>query len=84
MILLAHVLLALSTVFASILIVLFPTHIRITITKLLTAATLLSGTYLVFQNSSKLVSSCLYGLVIVCVSYAATKRATMKLAQQEV
>jgi hypothetical protein len=80
MILLAHIVIALTTILLSAVIVISPSRLRVIATKISTTATLLSGVYLVVQNSSKLVSSCAIGLMIVAVSYVATKRADAKLA----
>lgn len=81
MILLAHVIIALtSMVFAGI--VFFkPTETRIKVSYALVGSTLISGTYLVVTAGSPLLRACLTGLAYLGFVFAATISAQRKLAQ---
>jgi hypothetical protein len=80
MVLLLHVVIALSGLISSTLLYLDPTKKKLFVTYSLVGATFATGFYLVLKNPSHLVSSCVMGLIYLGVSLAAIFSAKSKLA----
>lgn len=84
MILLLHLIVALSSLVASTTAYVMPSKTRLRITYGLVGLTLASGTYLVWSTHSPLLSSCVSGLVYVAVVMTGIVAAQRKLARQHV
>ncbi len=82
MILLMHILIALSSIVASGVAALAPTRIKLSLTYGLIGATLASGTYLVVSHPVHLTRTCLTGLVYLGVVMVGTLAAERSLARQ--
>lgn len=80
MIILTHVLIALTSLAFSGLTYFVPSRLKLRVSYGLIAATLMSGTYLVVSMNSPLISACTSGLIYLAVVVTATVAASRKLA----
>lgn len=84
MMLLLHILIALSSIILSGLAYVRPSQQRLTASYGLVAATLATGTYLVVAQPTHLASACISGLIYLGVVGATIAAARFKLAKQEI
>lgn len=80
MILLLHILVALSSLIFSTLLFFYPTKLKLRVSYSLVVLTLTSGVYLVINSHSNLVQSCVSGLIYIGVVSVAIVSARRKLA----
>lgn len=81
MIILIHVIIALTSLAFSGLAYFMPSKLKLRVSYGLIAATLISGTYLVVTLNSPLLSACVSGLIYLTVVVTATVAAQRRLAQ---
>lgn len=84
MILVFHVLAAVTSLLAAGALYLAPSKNKLHLTYLLTGCMLTSGTYLVIQSSSHLLQACIMGLGMLSVIAFAVMRAHSKLAHTQI
>ena len=84
MILVTHILIALTSLVATTLLYISPSHKRLNISYALIAATLASGTVLVVETKSSMLSSCISGLVYLGIALTGALLGRKKLAKQEI
>lgn len=84
MILLIHIIVALSSIVASSVSFVRPSKAKLRLTYGLTTLTLASGTYLVWSTHSPLLSSCITGLIYLGVVLSGVFGAQWKLSRQDV
>lgn len=84
MLLLIHIIIALSSVAASAYALIAPSKNKVNVTYGLTAATVASGTLLVITTHAPILASCMSGLLFVAVALSGTFVARYRLARQEV
>jgi hypothetical protein len=82
MILIAHILIALTSLGFSLFVYVAPSRQRLHISYGLVAATIISGTALVLQSAGHMLEACTMGLLFVGVSLVAAAAAHRKLAVQ--
>ncbi|MEK9195781.1 MAG: hypothetical protein AAB914_00250 [Patescibacteria group bacterium] len=82
MLLIIHIIIALSSILTGAIILLKPTQTRISINYGLIGATLTTGTYLIISTSGHLVQACISGLIYTSVVTFFTLQARKKLASQ--
>lgn len=86
MVLVLHILIALTSIFYTGFVFLFPSHKKLNIAYVLVALTLISGTYLVLINMSHMISACFTGLIylgFVTLGLVSTHRKLAKLENKE-
>jgi hypothetical protein len=83
MLVLAHVSIALFSIFFSTYTFFVPSKLKIHVGQGLIAATLSSGTYLVISTHSNMLSACMSGLIYLAIVSFAIVSASKKLAIQE-
>ena len=84
MILLLHVIIALSSIITTTVLAFSPSRMKMRISYALIALTLVSGTYLVISTHSPLVSSCLSGLAYLAVALSGVVIGYRRLAAERV
>jgi uncharacterized membrane protein YhaH (DUF805 family) len=84
MLVLAHVLIAITSLFFSGYVLVFPSKKRLHVSYGLVALTLGSGTYLVWSTGSPILSSCLTGLFYLSLIVTATAIAYRRLASSQI
>jgi hypothetical protein len=82
MVLILHIIVALSSIVASTASFLVPSKFKLRLTYGLTLLTLASGTYLVWSTHSPLLSSCITGLIYLGVVMSGVLAAWRKMARQ--
>ena len=83
MIILLHVIIALTSIVSTTVLAFIPSRFKMRVSFGLIAATLASGTYLVVSTHSPLVSSCLTGLAYLSVALAGVGVGAYRMARQE-
>ena len=83
MIILLHVIIALTSIVSTTLLAFIPSRLKMGVSFGLIGATLASGTYLVISTHSSLVSSCLTGLAYLSVALAGVGVGAYRMARQE-
>lgn len=79
MIVLIHVLIALTSLVFTALTYIKPTKNKLTTSYVLVASTLMSGVYLVFANQANILRLCMSGLVFITITTFITWQARLKL-----
>lgn len=82
MLLVVHIIIALSSILAGAIIMVKPTQNRVILNYGLIGATLTTGTYLVFSTGAHLMQACVSGLVYTSIVTFFTLQARKKLASQ--
>lgn len=83
MILIAHIIIALSSLIATTALAFAPSRLKMRLSGVLIALTLGSGTYLVISTHSPLLQSCISGLVYLGVALSGVGVGYYRLARQE-
>jgi len=83
MILPLHIIIALTSIFYTGYTFVNPSNKKFTISYVLVASTLVSGTYLVIMNASHLVSACMTGIVYLAFVTAGLVAAHRRMAKAE-
>jgi hypothetical protein len=81
MLLISHLIIALSSLVAATAAVIYPSYSKLKLSYLLTAATIATGTALVIVTHSPLLSSCLAGLTYTAVALSLIVAAQKRLAK---
>jgi hypothetical protein len=84
MIIIIHVILAISSIIATSLLALFPSVKKLRVNNILIGSTIASGFILVFTTHVRILNTCISGLFYLCAVLAGTAYAKYRLASQEV
>ena len=82
MLLVLHIVIAISSMVIAGLSFISPSSMKLNLSYILTALTLISGTYLVVSRHAAILSACITGLLYVSINYFAIAMAQRKLTAQ--
>lgn len=82
MVLLFHIVIALSGIISSAFSIFSPSKKKITLSYIFVAATIISGSYLIYTKPAHMVQTCFEGVAYITFVTAALARANKKLAKE--
>lgn len=84
MILIVHILIALSSLIATAYAFVFPSQTKLNLSYVLIVLTVVSGTILVFSNPANMTRTCVTGLIYLAIMFVGIGAARHRLAQAKI